>query len=59
MKLIQIVGMLVGAFIAFLGLLWFLQGLAIIQMRPILCVANCGPIVGSSRGDCFHHRAST
>ena len=41
-------GALVGAFIAFLGLLWFLQGVAIIQMRPILCVTNCEPIVGGS-----------
>ena len=48
MKPIQIVGVLVGVFITFLGLLWFLQGAAIIQMRPILCVANCEPIVGRS-----------
>lgn len=48
MKPIQIVGVLVGAFIAFLGLLWFLQGTALIRMRPILCVANCEPIVGGS-----------
>lgn len=48
MKPIQIVGVLVGAFIAALGLLWFLQGAAIIEMRPILCVANCEPIVGGS-----------
>ena len=48
MKLIQVVGVLVGAFIASLGLLWFLQGMAIIEMRPILCVADCEPIVGGS-----------
>ena len=48
MKPIRIVGILIGAFIASLGLLWFLQGMAIIQMRPILCVANCEPIVGGS-----------
>jgi len=48
MKPIQIVGVLVGAFIASLGLLWFLQGMAIIEMRPILCVADCEPIVGGS-----------
>ena len=48
MKPIRIVGVLIGAFIASLGLLWFLQGTAIIQMRPILCVANCEPIVGGS-----------
>jgi len=48
MRLIQIVGVLVGAFIAALGLLWFLQGMAIIELRPILCVANCEPLVGGS-----------
>ena len=48
MKPIRIVGVLIGAFIAALGLLWFLQGMAIIQMRPILCVADCEPIVGGS-----------
>lgn len=48
MKPIQIVGVVIGAFIALLGLLWFLQGAAIIQMRPILCVADCEPIVGGS-----------
>jgi len=48
MRLIRIVGVLVGAFIAALGLLWFLQGMAIIEMRPILCVADCEPIVGGS-----------
>jgi hypothetical protein len=48
MKPIRIVGILIGAFIASLGLLWFLQGMAIIEMRPILCVGNCEPIVGGS-----------
>jgi hypothetical protein len=44
----QIAGALIGAFIAFLGLLWFLQGIGILQIRPILCVANCEEIVGGS-----------
>ncbi|WP_292517974.1 hypothetical protein [Methanoculleus sp.] len=48
MRLIQVVGVLVGAFIAALGLLWFLQGTAIIQIPPILCVADCEPIVSGS-----------
>jgi hypothetical protein len=48
MNLIRIVSGLFGAFIALLGLLWFLQGLAIIRMRPLLCVTNCEPIVGRS-----------
>ncbi|RPJ54322.1 MAG: hypothetical protein EHJ95_00395 [Methanobacteriota archaeon] len=48
MKGKQIAGTLVGAFIAFLGLLWFLQGTGILRMRPIACVTNCEEIVGRS-----------
>jgi hypothetical protein len=48
MKPIRTVGVLIGAFVASLGLLWFLQGIAIIEMRPILCVANCEPVMGGS-----------
>jgi hypothetical protein len=44
----QIAGALIGAFIAFLGLLWSLQGIGILQIRPILCVANCEEIVSGS-----------
>ncbi len=44
----QITGALIGAFIAFLGLLWSLQGLGILHIRPIACVANCEEIVGVS-----------
>ncbi|MDK2915592.1 MAG: hypothetical protein PWR25_149 [Euryarchaeota archaeon] len=48
MKAREIVGALIGAFIGFLGLLWFLQGMGILRMRPILCIANCEEIVGPS-----------
>jgi hypothetical protein len=48
MKARQIVGALLGAFIASLGLLWFLQGTGILRMRPRLCIANCEEIVGPS-----------
>lgn len=48
MKFQYIAGMLVGAFIAFLGLLWFLQGTGILHIRPIMCVADCEEIVGTS-----------
>ncbi len=48
MKFTYLAGILVGAFIAFLGLLWFLQGTGILQMRPLLCVANCEGIAGTS-----------
>lgn len=48
MKFAYIAGILVGAFIAFLGLLWFLQGTGILHIRPIMCVADCEEIVGTS-----------
>lgn len=48
MKFAYIAGMLVGAFIAFLGILWFLQGTGILHIRPIVCVADCEEIVGTS-----------
>jgi hypothetical protein len=38
----------VGALAAMLGTLWLLQGLGAVHMRPILCVADCAPIQGSS-----------
>jgi hypothetical protein len=44
----EVVGALLGGFIAFLGLLWFLQGTGVLRIRPILCVANCEEIVGPS-----------
>jgi len=44
----QIAGTIIGAFMAFLGLLWFLQGIGILRIRPILCIANCEEIVGPS-----------
>jgi hypothetical protein len=48
MKFIYFSGILVGGFIAFLGLLWFLQGTGIIHLRPVLCVTNCEELVGTS-----------
>jgi hypothetical protein len=32
---------LVGAVLALLGLLWFLQGADVVHMRPVLCFADC------------------
>lgn len=32
----------------FLGGLWLLQGLALVEIAPILCVADCQPLVGGS-----------
>jgi hypothetical protein len=48
MKIKQIVFLLVGIIVALLGLLWFLQGMNIIHLRPILCFADCEPIIGKS-----------
>jgi len=42
--LIGVVGVLALA----LGLLWLLQGLGLIHLRPILCAANCAEIEGRS-----------
>lgn len=44
----QLAGALFGAFIVFLGLLWFLQGTGILRVRPILCIGDCTVIVGLS-----------
>lgn len=48
MKGKQIAGALIGAFIAFLGLLWSLQGTGILRIRPVVCVSNCEEIAGVS-----------
>ncbi|AHG01708.1 hypothetical protein HALLA_00020 (plasmid) [Halostagnicola larsenii XH-48] len=39
---------ILGAIVALLGMLWVVQGLGIIQIDPILCVADCEPITGRS-----------
>jgi hypothetical protein len=36
----------VGAVFLLLGILWFLQGVGLVHMQPILCFANCEPITG-------------
>lgn len=38
----------VGLVAVLLGALWLLQGLGIVQMRPILCFANCDSLQGPS-----------
>ena len=37
-----------GVLAVLLGALWLLQGFGLIHIRPILCVANCEEIQGSS-----------
>jgi hypothetical protein len=38
----------IGVVFALLGLLWFLQGADVLHVQPILCVADCEPVVGGS-----------
>ena len=42
------VRMIFWLFLVALGLLWSLQGADLIRIKPILCVANCEPLVGGS-----------
>jgi hypothetical protein len=39
---------LIGAAAIVLGGLWFVQGLGIVEMRPLLCFAACTPVRGPS-----------
>jgi hypothetical protein len=39
-----------GVLLTLLGLLWVLQGGAIVRIEPIMCAANCEPIQGGSPG---------
>jgi hypothetical protein len=38
----------VGVILAALGVLWFLQGADLVHIKPILCFADCDPVVGGS-----------
>jgi hypothetical protein len=40
--------LVVGVISVLLGGLWLLQGLGLVQVRPILCFADCEPIQGVS-----------
>jgi hypothetical protein len=39
---------IVRAILTALGLLWTMRGADLIQIKPILCVANCEPVTGGS-----------
>jgi hypothetical protein len=39
-----------GLAVTLLGLLWLLQGAALVHVRPILCFADCKPLEGRSIG---------
>ena len=44
----RLVASLIGAIAMLSGLLWFLQGAAIVQVCPILCFADCECLAGGS-----------
>ncbi|MET9022618.1 hypothetical protein ABZV93_21820 [Actinopolymorpha sp. NPDC004070] len=44
----KIARMLVGAVLVALGALWVLQGADLVRIKPVLCVADCQPLVGGS-----------
>jgi len=44
----KIVLLVIGVVALLLGGLWLLQGLGIVNIPPILCVADCEPIEGGS-----------
>ena len=48
MKLKQIAILIVGVILALLGSLWFLQGVGVLKVCPILCFADCECISGGS-----------
>jgi hypothetical protein len=39
---------IIGLILVILGLLWFLQGTAILDVCPVLCFADCECITGGS-----------
>jgi hypothetical protein len=45
MKTLLLVAGVIGVL---LGGLWLLQGLGLVQVRPILCLAECEPVQGPS-----------
>jgi hypothetical protein len=44
----KIVAAIAGVVLALLGLLWLLQGLGLVTIPPVLCVAECAPLTGPS-----------
>jgi hypothetical protein len=44
----RIVALVFGIGAILLGGLWLLQGQGLVQIRPILCFADCAPIQGPS-----------
>jgi hypothetical protein len=45
---LKIAVLVIGTLAVLLGGLWLLQGLGIVHLRPILCVADCEEVQGPS-----------
>lgn len=46
----RLVARILGVMALLLGGLWLLQGLGLVTIPPILCVAECTPLEGASVG---------
>lgn len=44
----RIIALGFGIVTVLLGALWFSQGVGLLHLRPVLCLANCAPIQGPS-----------
>ena len=44
----RLLALLVGVVCVLLGGLWLLQGLGLVRLQPILCVADCRPVEAPS-----------
>lgn len=48
--MMRIAALICGILAILLGGLWLLQGLGVVHIIPILCIADCVPIQGPSVG---------
>ena len=46
--MMRILRVATGIVLVSLGVLWSLQGADILHIKPILCLANCEPLIGGS-----------
>jgi hypothetical protein len=48
MSIRKLAALIAGVILALLGGLWLVQGLGLVHIKPIACVANCEPLEGAS-----------